>query len=259
MINRDFKQRLVTGKPLLGAQLRFGSPAIAEMFAAAGYDFVVIDTEHAAQSPPGVVAQMQGAAARGAASLVRLGKNDPDLIRLYLDLGAEGIVVPLIETAEEARLGANACRYPPQGTRGYGPSRAAAYGFDDGYRLRANDEVVFVPVIETTEAVENIDEILAVEGLDSYVVGEWDLSVSLGIPMEFEHPRFKQALAKVEQAAARCGKPRGWSMDLGDANGETFQQLTERGFTFLWVDGDEWMLQSLCQKVTGEFSKVRER
>ncbi len=115
------KEKLVTGKVVVGAQLRFGSPAIAELFGHAGFDYIVFDSEHAPQTPVGIQQQMQALAATPATPIVRMPKNDPDLMRPYLDMGAGGVLVPFINTAEEARLGARALRYPPVGTRGYGP------------------------------------------------------------------------------------------------------------------------------------------
>ena len=119
MRNR-LKELLETGKVAMGAQLRFGVPAIAELFGAAGFDWVLIDTEHAPQTPTSVQAQLQGVGCTEATSIVRTAKNDPDLIKLYLDMGAMGVVVPSINTAGEAGEGTSVCRYPPDGIRGWG-------------------------------------------------------------------------------------------------------------------------------------------
>ncbi len=257
MSKPGLRQRLIAREPLLGAQLRLGSPLIAEMMAAAGFDFLIIDAEHAAQTPPGVVAQMQAVASRGGSALVRLGNCDPDLIRLYLDLGADGIIVPMVRTAEQVRLAAAACRYPPDGTRSFGPTRAMAYGFDPGYAQRANREVIFMPIIETAEAVQHIEEILAVVGLDSYIVGPVDLAMSLGVPDQFDHPRFTAAFDRVEQAAARTDIPRGRTLMNEEATAEHLQSLIAAGYSCFWVDGDEWMLASVCRRVADQFNRIR--
>ena len=147
-MKKTMKERLLAGELLLGGQLRFGTPAIAELFGHAGFDYLVIDGEHAPQTPVGVQAQLQAIGCTAATPIVRLGRTDPDEIRLYLDMGATGIVVPLIRTAEQAKVGADACRYPPKGTRSFGPARAAAYGSDTTYFPEFNDEVLFLPIIE---------------------------------------------------------------------------------------------------------------
>lgn len=119
----------------------------------------------------GVQAQLQGIGCTDAAALIRLTTNDPDLIRLYLDMGLAGIVTPFINTTEQAELGTQACRYPPAGIRGFGPSRAAGYGFQEDYFQQANQQVLYLPIIESAEAVKKIDQLLAVEGVDSFFCG----------------------------------------------------------------------------------------
>jgi len=244
------KEKLVSGQMVLGAQLRFGSPAIAELFGHAGFDYVVFDSEHAPQTPIGVQQQMQGLAATPATPIVRMPKNDPDLMRPYLDMGAGGVLVPFVNTADEARLGARALRYPPQGTRGYGPARASKYGFDPGYFPAADAHMVYLPIIEDAEAVRNIDALLAVEGVDSFIIGPVDLSISLGIPMQFEHSRFKEAVREVIRAARAAEKPLGTAVYGGDMfSPDTYKCFLDQGFTLLLVGGDEWMLNATCRKL----------
>lgn len=120
-VRNRLKQRLDAGEVVIGAQLRFGVPAIVELFGRAGFDFVTIDSEHGPQTPTGVQAQLQGLSSSDTTPIIRVPNNDPDVIRLYLDMGAGGVLVPFVSNAEEARRAAQACRYPPRGTRGYGP------------------------------------------------------------------------------------------------------------------------------------------
>lgn len=252
-----FKALLKARKPAIGAQLRFGSPAIAEQFGLAGFDFMSIDSEHAPQTPPGIQAQIQGISCSGATPIVRLGSNDPVLISLYLDMGAMGMLIPFISTPEQARIGAAACRYPPEGTRGLGPSRAAAYGFDTDYFQQANDQVMFIPIIETAESVENIEEILAVNGVDTYVVGTYDLTVSLGIPMDFEHPRLKDAMKRIEAASDKTSTPRGVALAPERIDSDTCKRYIDDGYSYFLVAGDEWMLHAACKKVMSHFQEAR--
>ncbi len=244
------KEKLVAGKVVLGAQLRFGSPAIAELFGHAGFDYVVFDSEHAPQTPVGIQQQIQALAVTPATPIVRMLKNDPDLMRPYLDMGAGGVLVPFVNTAGQARLGAQALRYPPLGTRGYGPARASRFGFDPGYFETANANMVYLPIIEHEEAVRNCEALLAVEGVDSFIIGPVDLSISLGVPMQFDHPKFKTAVQEIVRAAHAARKPLGTSIYGGDMyNPDTYRRFLDQGFTLLLVGGDEWMLHDSCRRL----------
>jgi 2-keto-3-deoxy-L-rhamnonate aldolase RhmA len=256
MKNR-LKETLEAGGVAIGAQVRFGSAAIAELFGLAGFDFVVIDSEHAPQHPVGVQAQLQAISGTDATGVVRLGKNDPDLMRVYLDMGAEGIVAPFVNTDHEAKSGADACRYPPRGTRGYGPSRAASFGLNPDYAQQADDEILYIPIIESAEAVEHIEEILAVEGVDTFLVGPVDLSYSLGVPWDFEHQKFLDAIKKVAEAARRAKKPAGLGVygDLSDPG--VFKRHMDNGFRVLLASGDEWMLSAASKKLLEVFNKAK--
>lgn len=246
---------LAEGGLALGAQLRFGSAAIAELFAAAGFDFVVIDGEHAPQTPVGIQSQLQAVNSYPCTPIVRFGRNDPDEIRLALDMGAGGVLVPLLKTAAEVEALVRACRYPPEGTRSYGPSRAHRYGFDKDYFPRSAPKLVSMIIIETAEAVDNIDEILAVDGLDTFVMGPADLSIALGVPMQMDHPMLEAATEKVLDAARRAGKPAGVTVYPGGAEAS---HLVEAGARVLLAGGDEWMLHASCSEMVAAGNRLRE-
>lgn len=250
MTNR-IKEKLTAGDVVFGAQLRFGSPAIAELFGHAGFDYVVFDTEHAPQTPVGVQQQMQALGATPATPIVRMLKNDPDLMRPYLDMGAGGVLVPFVNAAEEALRGARAVRYPPAGTRGYGPARASKYGLEAAeYFAGANDNVVYIPIIEDAEAIRNCEALLAVEGVDTFVIGPVDLSISLGLPMQFDHPKFRAAEQEVIRAARAAGKPLGTAVYGGDVyDPDTYKRFLDQGFRLLLVGGDEWLLSAACKQL----------
>jgi 2-keto-3-deoxy-L-rhamnonate aldolase RhmA len=249
MQNR-LKGVLDAGEVAIGAQLRFGAPAIAELFGTAGFDWLLIDTEHAPQTSVGVQAQLQAIGCTEATPIVRVAKNDPDLIKLYLDMGAMGIVVPFINTAEEAERGAKACRYPPIGTRGWGPHRAANYGLNaEAYTAEINDAVMYIPIIESAEAVANIDAILAVNGVDSFIVGPVDLSISLGVPFDYESTAFQNAIQTVLAAAHRAGKPAGAGVHGSAFDPASAVRQIDAGFRLLLVGGDEPFLTTACRLV----------
>ena len=256
-MKNHFKTILEAGGVAIGTQLRFGSAAIAELYGCAGFDFLIIDSEHAPQTPTGILAQVQGMASTPATPIVRVPRNDPDLFRVYLDMGVGGILAPFIKTAAEAEAGARACRFPPAGTRGYGPDRASRYGFDTNYLAEADDGILYMVIIETAEAVEAIDDIFAVDGVDAYLVGPYDLSISLGIPGQFDQAQFTDAVDRIFAAAVKAGKPPATNLGTDACTPKTFEDPIDQGHRVLLVPGDEWMLQATTAKVMDCFTSVR--
>ncbi|WP_423746208.1 aldolase/citrate lyase family protein (plasmid) [Haladaptatus sp. SPP-AMP-3] len=171
------------GDAAVGSWISIGHPAVAEMCAELGFDFVVIDAEHTAMSFETVetLARAVDAASGTTEPLVRVADDDPARLKRVLDTGVSGVIVPMVETGAQARGIADATRYPPDGTRGVAGSRASRYGRNlADYFERANDERLVVAQIETESGVENADDIAAVDGIDALFVGPADLSASLG-------------------------------------------------------------------------------
>ncbi len=171
------------GSPVVGSWISIGHPAVAEMSAECGFDFVVIDAEHTAMSLETVesLARAVDAASGETEPLVRVADDDPARLKRVLDTGVSGVIVPMVETEDQARSIAAATRYPPDGIRGVAGSRASRYGLDLGeYFERANDERLVIVQIESATGVENAADIAAVEGIDALFVGPADLSASLG-------------------------------------------------------------------------------
>jgi 4-hydroxy-2-oxoheptanedioate aldolase len=257
-MKNGMKDRLLSGKVVVGVQLRFGSAAIAELFGNAGFDYVVIDAEHAPQTPVGIQQQLQALGSTPATPVVRLLQNDPAAMRTYLDMGALSILVPFVNTAEEARMGSQGMRYPPSGTRGYGPSRASKFGLDASYFRTADQDMLYLALIEDERAVRNIDEILAVDGVDAIVIGPVDLSISLGVPMQFDHPRFEGAVHSIIKAGLASKKPVGtgiYGADMFDPN--TYKHFADKGLTILLTAGDEWVLQTGAKRLAECSAAVR--
>ena len=261
-MKNKLKARLAAGQVAIGCQMRYGTPAIVELFGLAGFDWLLLDTEHAPQTPTGIQQQLQAAGCTDTTTLVRVHQNDPDLIKLYLDMGAMGIVVPFINTPEEAKKGASACRYPPRGIRGFGPHRAYGYGTVAmrEYYDTFDDEVVFFPIIESAEAIDNIDGIYAVEGVDACIIGPVDLAISLGVPFDFECDVFLAAQRKVAAAAQRAGKPAcmGLPGSPQEGAGDKAKQLVEEGFSLILAGGDEPFLNVMCKTVTASLAACKE-
>ena len=175
------KQLWREGKPALGVWVSTGDPYVVESLGRAGFDWVLIDMQHGMGIDVGrAVACLQALSGAEAVALVRLPWNQPEYFQWVLDAGAQGVLVPLVNTPEDARRAVQACRYPPLGNRSFGPNRARLYGPD--YFERANDEVALLVQVETREAVEQAEAIARVEGVDALYIGPADLAISMGLP-----------------------------------------------------------------------------
>src|SRR4051794_41044869 len=181
MRNNQVRERLRDGRPTIGSFIGLGSPNVAELMAHAGFDWLVIETEHNALDTAETQHMLMAMSGTDVVPIVRLPSMSPVYIQRALDIGAMGIVVPLVRTAAEARAVVSATRYPPPGTRSFGALRASHYTYDnEDYFARANDQILTVFIIETREALDNLDEIAAVEGVDVLFIGPADLSIALG-------------------------------------------------------------------------------
>ena len=248
------KERLRRGDPTIGAQLTLTDSTVVEIFGRAGYDWAVIDTEHAAQSQVTVKSLLQAASSTAMVALVRLLRMDIDDVRRWLDFGAAGVLCPFVQTAEEATQLVRACRYPPLGTRGYGPRRAGGYGFDSvEYFARASDACICLVIIESRLGVENCDTILAVDGVDGVIIGPMDLSIDLGAFMDFSSPSYVEAVERVAAAAARHGKAMGTAAyDSHQAN-----EYVGKGYTLLMVGGDDVFLMEGAKRAVDSWRAGR--
>jgi 4-hydroxy-2-oxoheptanedioate aldolase len=203
------KRRLKRGGKAFGVFTALGHAPVAEILAAAGYDCVLIDREHGIGDIASAVAEMTAAQSYGATALIRVPENDPVALKLALDAGFEGVMIPAINDAAEARRAAQSCAYPPKGTRGFAAAivRASSYGVRIAeYLARAREELLVMGQIESRAGVENADAIAATEGIDMIFIGPYDLSNSLGYPGEPDHPQALKAIARVEKAAKKRGK-----------------------------------------------------
>lgn len=204
----SLKKRLRAGETTYGCWLSFSNVNVAEILAGTGFDWVLIDTEHGPFGLEGL--QHCLAAFNGSPSvpIVRVPWNDPVRIKQVLDLGADGILVPMVNTVDEARAAIAACKYPPEGTRGFGPRRASDYGRSiDAYVAQANSGTIVMLQIEHIKAVDDIDAILALPGIDVICLGPTDLSGSLGLLRQFDHPKLIAAVDKVMARASAKGLP----------------------------------------------------
>jgi len=207
----SFRSRVLAGEWLSGTFINLGSSLTAEIAAKTGFDWLMLDYEHGPGSDETLLHQLQAVAASGAATIVRIAENESPRFKRALDLGAGGVMVPYVNNAEQAKAAVASLRFPPHGVRGVSKfNRAAGFGqgFDD-YYLHAHERLVTMAQIETPEALEHLDEIAAVDGVDVLFVGPLDLSTNLGIQGQFAHPLFVEARQKVATAARRAGKAAG--------------------------------------------------
>ena len=236
-----FKAKLQRGEVCLGAQIALNDSAVAEIFGRAGFDWLVIDTEHTASSPEVVRAMLQASEHTSAVALARPLRLDADEIRRFLDLGSPGVLCPFINNGEEAQRLVQACRYPPLGIRGYGPRRAGMYGFDaDEYFRDANAAMICIPIIESRAALENIEGIVSTDGIDGVCIGPMDFSISLGCFKEFQSATYTNAIERVRQACKKHGK----AMGTAGYSLEHAKQCAEQGIPLLLVAGDDAFLAS---------------
>jgi 4-hydroxy-2-oxoheptanedioate aldolase len=198
------KRMWAEGQPALGGWLTVPSSFSAELMAHAGFDWLCVDMQHGVIDYQVAVTMLQAISTTDTIPVVRVPWNEPGIIMKALDAGAYGVIVPIVNTAAEAESAVRACRYPPRGIRSHGPIRAALYGGRD-YIARADGEVLCIVQVETKESVENLDEILAIPGVDAAYIGPADLSLSLGLPPASDHdePAFGEAIERVLDACKR--------------------------------------------------------
>ena len=228
------KQKMLAGQPAFGYALALGAPLAAEALANSGIDFIMVDCQHGSFGLDATIATFLAISTGAAVPMARVARNDYTLIGRLLDEGALGIVVPMVDTPEQARAAADACRFPPRGARSWGWGRAAQYGDDYSDWI---DEQVFVAVqIESATAVDNAEAIMATPGVDGCWVGPSDLALSMGI-----HPRdaagderHRRAVERVVQACRNTGKIPGFAADGPD----DALRRAEQGFLYLTAGSD---------------------
>lgn len=234
------RDQVLKGKLVSGGWCSIGSSLTAEMAGLAGFDWVLLDIEHGSGDLESLLGQLQAVSATPAAGIVRIAWNDAPRFKRVLDMGASGVMVPYVNNASEATLAAQAMRYPPEGTRGVAKSnRGSSFGANfDEYFATANDNLLTIVQIETTDAVKNAPEIAAVDGVDVLFVGPLDLSVNMGIVGQSDHPDFKEALSEVVSACKTAGKAAGIIL----SKVEQVEGIVEQGFTFIALGTDGGMV-----------------
>lgn len=240
----SFAERLRSGQQLIGTLISLPSPEIAELLADVGFDWLFIDAEHGAFNPQQTQAMLQ-AVAEKSPCVIRVPASDEIWIKKALDIGAAGVIVPQVHTAEQAQMIVNACKYSPEGNRGVGIGRAHRYGMKfEEYLQTANKTTAVIVQAESRQAVDNIDAIAAVDGVDAILIGPYDLSASLGKIGQVQDPVVLSAIEQIQQA---CNKH---NVKLGyfGVSAEAVMPAIERGFTLITVGVDCLFVQQSAQR-----------
>ncbi|MBF0523106.1 MAG: 2,4-dihydroxyhept-2-ene-1,7-dioic acid aldolase [Candidatus Omnitrophica bacterium] len=243
----SLRKRIQNKQLTIGSWLTIGHPAVAEIMSKAGFDWLAIDMEHS----PLTVSQCQELIRVidlcGVVPLVRVGANEPLLIKRAMDAGAHGVIVPMVNSAAEAQAAVTAVKYPPQGKRGVGLARAQGYGTAfQTYQSWNKKESIVIVQIEDIRAVENLEKIFSVDGVDAFMVGPYDLSASLGISGQFGHPKMLSAMAKIKEMAKKTGVPAGYHVVSSDPR--LVKKKIKEGYTFVAFGVDFLFLGNNCRE-----------
>ena len=230
------RERMLAGQPVLGVVSVLGAPLVAEVLSLCGLDYVIVDRQHGAWDDATTMEAFRAILLGSAVPMVRVQGNDYAAIGRALDQGAQGVIVPMVNSVAEAEAAVYAARYPPQGGRSFGPFGAGIYGSD--YEERANGNILLLVQIETKQAAEHAGEILAVDGVDGCWIGPKDLSKSMGVePVTPEGLRVLEAA--IQNVLTACN---GAQKIPGIFAGGAAQHRLEQGFLFVTVCGDDWLI-----------------
>ena len=252
MKNTTLKEKLKNNKLTIGSWITIGHPSIPEILSYSDFDWLVIDIEHNAIDNSMVQILISSIQSKNIAALVRVSKNEEVAIKHAMDAGADGVIVPMICSGDDAKKAVEFVQYPPKGRRGVGLSRAQGYGVNfNGYKDWLNESSVVIAQIEHIDAVMNIKDIISTPGIDGVIIGPYDLSGSMGLPGELNNGEVLKAIRLVETVCKKNKFPFGFHVISPNAN-----QLLEKinsGFTFLAFSTDFFFLgesaRSLMQKV----------
>ena len=237
MVDNKLLKKIESGEMVIGTHVFAGSPMLTECMAQAGYDAIWIDAEHTHITTEGILLNLLAAKSGGTPAVVRIAWNDPVLAKPVLDLGVDGIIFPYIRTPEEARMAVAACEYPPKGIRGFGPFRATDYfaGDINGYIHETSRNTVRMIQIEHIDAVNNLEEIADVEGIDAFIIGMNDLSGSMGYLGDTQNPVMIEVYERIAKVLSEKKRPFGVS---AGSNEKVLSFWKERGATILFAGHD---------------------
>tara|TARA_B110000503_G_scaffold114484_1_gene172084 strand:- start:6958 stop:7698 length:741 start_codon:yes stop_codon:yes gene_type:complete len=243
-------------KPQIGSWITLNNIAIAEIMADAGFDWLCIDMEHSVIDYSDANQLIMAIQGKGIKAYVRVGENNTRIIKRVLDAGADGIIVPSVNSAEEAQRAVDSFKYPPMGKRGVGLSRAQGYGFDfENYRDNKTKDLKLIVQIEHINAIEELEAIISTPGIDGTFIGPYDLSGSIGKPGQWDHPKVKEALSKYEEIASRSKKYMGYHVI--EPNYEFVEEKIIKGYNFIALSLDSLFLGSAARVELNKLKKIK--
>jgi 2-dehydro-3-deoxyglucarate aldolase len=254
-VTQTLQAKLRTGDPVFGSWLQFGHTGTAEIMASAGFDWLSIDLEHTTIDLDTAFRMIQVIQLAGCTPFVRLSSNDPVQAKRVLDAGAQGVIVPSVQSADDARRAVASVKYPPLGSRGVGIGRAHGYGARvPEYLQDANDRTIVIAMIEQCEGVERAEDILAVDGIDGVFIGPYDLSASCGVAGQLSHPLVGEAVTRVLAAARKLGKAAGIHVVHPPVT-QVADRLAQ-GFRFIAYGGDMLFLTPAAGQAAADLRTV---
>jgi 4-hydroxy-2-oxoheptanedioate aldolase len=239
------KEAWKAGEAVVNGWLAIPSAFSAEMYAQCGWDSVTVDMQHGVQDYQSCVACFQGMQPHGVTPMVRVPWNEPGIIGKVLDAGAYGVICPMVNTEAEARALVQYSKYPPKGTRSNGPIRAGAYGSAGSYQKTANDEILVIPMIETQTALDNLEAILDVEGIDGIYIGPSDLGFSLG--MEPKLDREEPEIMRIYERLLNETSKRGIAAGLHNGTAEYANRMVKMGFKLVTIANDVGLMMNAAK------------
>jgi 2-dehydro-3-deoxyglucarate aldolase len=249
----NFKDKLKTKTLSIGSWITIGHHSIVEIMATAGFDWLVIDMEHSAITLEKAQELILTIQSKDMVALVRVGKNDELIIKQVMDAGADGVIVPMVCSKKDAERAVASVKYPPFGKRGVGLARAQNYGINfDKYKEWLSNESIVIIQIEHKDAIENIEEIISVDGIDSAIIGPYDLSASLGIAGELNNTILKDAISRFEKVCINADFPFGYH--IIKPNHTEVQEKVELGYSFIGFSLDFFFIGD---KVREEMEKLK--
>lgn len=252
----ELKRKLQNRERLFAGWVSYAHPSITETFARAGFDFIAIDMEHSTISIEQAQRIIAASQSEGVPCLPRPVSHSNDYFKPLLESGSDGLLVQMVNTADEIDAILSHLKYPPVGNRSYGVNRAHAYGFDfDEYINNWNNTSSFIIQVESITAVENINELLAFEQVDAVMVGPYDISGSLGVPGQVDHPLVIEASKKVIDACTRFGKSCG--TQVADVGNDNVQALFDLGYTYAILGSDLFILWKWAEKMKYMMNDMR--
>lgn len=249
----NLKAKIRALQPTIGSWITIGHPVVAEIMADCGFDWLTVDMEHSAIDYNCMQELITVIQSGGVKALVRVFKNDEVAIKKAMDAGADGVIVPMVNSASDARKAVAFTMYPPEGNRGVGLYRAQGYGerFEE-YRKWLKEEAVIIAQIEHIDAVNCIESILDVDGIDAFFIGPYDLSGSMGHPGEFERPEVREALSRFQSACVRLNRAMGFHVIQPEAT--ELKKKLDQGYTFTAFSIDSLFLGRSARR---ELEKIR--